>query len=172
MRRRLHDMNIAGLKFAGVDHLKKYQQRYLIFAFMVCGLWAIFADLSSKSGAETLPRQDKKVSVANLIPPGYTLMPIPLLNAEELGSMLDGYGKVSLFSIPDEGPKRLVARSLKIIRSPINPSVFGVLVRQNDTEILLKFPGPYYAVLESLSEENARVEKAPSKNPVQVSYQE
>lgn len=79
------------------------------------------------------------------IPHGFVLIPIEVTNYEALDSVLGKFGVVDLF-LPGEsgGPlKRLVARNVRILRAPQNPSHFAVLVPEGQSGEILRFGGSF-----------------------------
>ncbi|MCB0362798.1 MAG: hypothetical protein KDD35_08750, partial [Bdellovibrionales bacterium] len=69
-------------------------------------------------------------SIDTLIPHGFTLVPIEVQNSDSLNSILGNKGIVNLLAPPrEEGQKtRLIAQRVPILRAPLNPSQFAVLV--------------------------------------------
>src|SRR5438128_1195292 len=67
--------------------------------------------------------------VDTYIPKGFVLVPIEVANYEALDSILGRFGVVDLFqAIGHEDPQQhLVARNVRILRAPQNPSHFAIL---------------------------------------------
>lgn len=86
----------------------------------------------------TVPSEAKTVSIDTHIPRGFVLVPVEILNYEALDSIFGRYGVVDLYSgQPDLPTQTLVARNVRMLRAPQNPSHFAVLVRESETSRLL-----------------------------------
>lgn len=82
------------------------------------------------------------------IPRGFVLVPIEIMNQEALDSLLGAYGYVDLYQSSNEGaPQSLVAKNVRILRAPQNPSQFAVLVRESETSHLLAHGGRFTVTL-------------------------
>ena len=84
-------------------------------------------------------------SAATLIPAGFVLVPIEVANFESLDSILGKFGTVDLF-IPSDDSKqkaRKVAHRVRMLRAPLNPSRFAVLVNENESPRLVSHNGPF-----------------------------
>jgi hypothetical protein len=79
------------------------------------------------------------------IPHGFVLIPIEVANYEALDSVLGKFGVVDLFLAGENsgGQKRLVARNVRILRAPRNPSHFAVLVPEAQSNEILRFGGSF-----------------------------
>lgn len=90
-------------------------------------------------------------SVDTYIPEGYVLVPIEVQNYEALDSILGSHGFVDLFvpSATDKEKGRKVASRVKIMRAPLNPSQFAVLVRENESEQLVRSQFPFFVVVQN-----------------------
>ncbi len=97
-------------------------------------------------------------SADTYIPDGYVLVPISLQNQESLDSLLGSFGVVDLYSSStNTGQKaRKLANQVKIIRAPLNPNQFAVLVPEKDSAELVKFAGPVTATLQNPKKANPR----------------
>ncbi len=99
------------------------------------------------------PAQETAVASADTyIPDGFVLVPIELQNAESLGSLIGAYAVVDLF----RGPKsQRVGRRLRLLRAPLNPEQFAVLVPEGEVSTLMSIPGPYWAVIQNPQQRKA-----------------
>lgn len=88
-------------------------------------------------------------SADTYIPDGYVLVPIDIQNIASLSSLIGQFAIVDLFSgIPGNKQQR-VGQKLKLLRAPLNPEQFAVLVPENQVSQLLQIPGPYWAVIKN-----------------------
>lgn len=81
------------------------------------------------------------------IPEGFVLVPIELNNSSLLDGLLKSTGIVDLYINNTQSIKK-IASSVKIIRSPRNPSLFAVLVPENKADILIQQIQPFHAVIQ------------------------
>ncbi len=88
------------------------------------------------------------------IPSGFVLVPIEIQNIEGLDSILGQFGVVDLFQPALEGQNRgrLVARRLKILRAPLNPSHFAVLAPEHQASEIVRHVGPFFVVIQNPKE--------------------
>ena len=105
---------------------------------------------SSKS--ESTPRE----SVDTLIPAGYILVPIEVQNYESLDSLLGQYGIVDLFK-GDGKDGKLVARNIRILRAPLNPSHFAVLAPEAEASAILAQAGNFYVAIKSPNQSGTHI---------------
>lgn len=85
-------------------------------------------------------------SADTLIPEGYVLVPIELQNSDSLSSLIGDYAVVDLFRGPNS---QRVGRRLKLLRAPLNPQQFAVLVPEAQVSGLLQTPGPFWAAIQN-----------------------
>lgn len=91
-------------------------------------------------------------SADTFIPAGFVLVPIELQNSESLSSLIGAYAVVDLFV---GGKHHRVGQRLKLIRAPLNPQQFAVLVPEHQVNNLLAVSGPYWAVIQNPSEKKS-----------------
>ena len=143
-------------------NLKKITQRlqkvpffylYLLGAVVAGGL-----ALVASPPMEVSPPQSYQ-SLDTYIPEGFVLVPIEVKNYESLDLVIGKYGVVDLYQIPGSHLKRPkpVAKAIKMVRSPLNPSVFAVLVPDDEAHIIVKSPGPFQVVVKNPKEEGVKV---------------
>lgn len=80
------------------------------------------------------------------IPKGFVLVPIDVQNYEALDSILGKFGIVDLFRGQDEGGQ-LIARNVRLLRAPQNPSRFAVLVAEAQAPRIMNGPGEIFVVV-------------------------
>jgi hypothetical protein len=91
---------------------------------------------------------ESSTSVDTYIPKGFVLIPIELSNYEALDSVLGRFAYVDLFSSGGPArPARLVARHVRLLRAPQNPSRFAVLVPETESAKILSGNDAFSAVL-------------------------
>lgn len=100
-------------------------------------------------------------SIDTLIPTGFALVPIEVQNSESLDSILGNKGVVNLLAPPREAGKksRLIARRVPILRAPLNPSHFAVLVPESISRDITQEQGPFWVVIQNPNESGMSFEK-------------
>lgn len=95
------------------------------------------------------PSERPSVAVDTLIPKGFVLVPIEVQNYEALDSILGRLGVVDLFQGGGESAvsQRLVARNVRILRAPQNPSHFAILVREEEVSRILQQGGQFTVIV-------------------------
>lgn len=124
--------------------LLKHRNAISLVLFALLGLIAL---LSSLPDAESAPASGPPDDVSTFIPRGHLLVPIELRNADQLEGLLGSHGFVDLFEEPVEpgSRSRLVGRRIRLLRAPLNPRAFAVLVRESEAEKFLSFRGALIA---------------------------
>lgn len=73
------------------------------------------------------------LEITTLIPKNHVLVPIQLKNFESVDSILGNYGHVDLIT----KNSKLIAKNIKLLRAPKNPSLFAVLVPQEEASKII-----------------------------------
>ncbi|MBC86871.1 MAG: hypothetical protein CL677_06790, partial [Bdellovibrionaceae bacterium] len=88
------------------------------------------------------------LSADTLIPAGYQLVAIELENALSIDSLVADNTIVDLYSrTTGKNKSQLILRNSRLVRAPRNENQFAVLITKEQTEYLLGFQGPYFAVI-------------------------
>jgi hypothetical protein len=119
--------------------MKKWWILYLCLPWDKRILWAAAAlslppiglSLLAPSAPSTSVARETAAQVDTRIPKGFVLVPIEVRNYEALDSILGPFGIVDLYQgeARDGSDQRLIARDVRILRAPKNPSHFAVLIR-------------------------------------------
>ncbi len=108
--------------------------------------------------------QEESASLDTFIPAGFVLVTLQLINSDSIESMIGSYCLVDLYPGSNEPDFQLekmakpIAKRLRLIRAPNNPSLFGVLVPEEDPVVIQKLAGPVFAVIQG---PNAKALPAP-----------
>lgn len=130
------------------DWLRDPRNRTLSIAIAVMLIIIICVHVSS----DTSPEVIEEVSADTYIPDGYVLVPIELQNSDSLSSLIGAYAVVDLF----RGPRsQKVGKRLKLLRAPLNPQQFAVLVPEAEVSNLLETPGPFWAAIQNPQQSKA-----------------
>lgn len=111
------------------------------------------------------PKQPPE-SIDTLIPTGSVLIPIEVENSEswtrfsdtrELWTSIDRPGNRDL--------NRIVAKRLPILRAPLNPQQFAVLAPEEQAQVIVREPGPFWVVVQNPSRFGTQFERVRNKSP-------
>ena len=92
----------------------------------------------------------EKQSIDTFIPEGFVLMPVELINSSSLYGILEGKGVVDLYSASPENSKaEKVASAVKILRTPMDPKNFAILVPEHNAKFLIQMQKAFYAVIQN-----------------------
>ena len=121
------------------------QNKVLLLSFLIL----ITAYLLFSPKKIEAPRGEK-IYADTLIPAGHVLIPIELANADSVSALMDHYGVVDLYSgsINMVGTKKLASK-VKILRAPLNPNQYAVLVPENLSNHMMSLSGPFWAVVQN-----------------------
>ncbi|KYG62223.1 hypothetical protein AZI85_08515 [Bdellovibrio bacteriovorus] len=143
----------------------------MILAFVILGLVSYHATRPTSEPKETFLPEPK--SVDTFIPRGFSLVPIEVANADSLASLIgDVGGVVDLYLASTEKQKGglKVGSKLKLLRAPLNPQQYAVLIRDTESSRLLSYTGPFIAVVQNPEETGAQLtSSSPAK--IRVEYQ-
>lgn len=99
------------------------------------------------------------------IPAGFVLVPIDVVNKDALQSLLGNFGVVDLY-IPAMEPGKLgrkAATRVKILRAPLNPEEFAVLVREGEAPQLVHHDSGYFVVIQNPKQRGTKIVKPISR---------
>ncbi|XGC80344.1 hypothetical protein ACES2L_13510 [Bdellovibrio bacteriovorus] len=153
------------------------KKNLLIIAFVVMGgvSWITSANQSRDLEVEpTYQNQSTPRSVDTYIPKGLALITIEIANAEGLSSLIgDQGGVVDLYLATTDKQKGglKVAEKVKLMRAPLNPELFAVLIKASEGPKLLSYQGPFIAVVQNPDEKGSLLPTTSAKSKVRVDYQ-
>lgn len=115
------------------------------FALAICGM-LIIVGLSHFFSSKPESTEGAPESADTYIPDGFVLVPIELQNVDSISSLVGDFAIVDLF----QGPlSKKVGKRLRLMRAPLNPNQYAVLVADDEVQKLLATPGPYWAVIQN-----------------------
>ena len=111
---------------------------------------ALYLILKSKNNESTAQSSSEKkpLYADTLIPKGQVLIPIELANVEAVAGLIDQFGIIDLYSSV-ENNSLLVANRVKILRAPLNPNQYAVMVPESESREIMKIKGPFFAVVQN-----------------------
>lgn len=116
-------------------HITSSELRMIAAALLLAG-FVVALTKGSDPNSEKIP--DSPQEITTLIPQGRVLIPIQLKNFESVDSLLGPFGVVDLYKASENGPSQMVVRNVKLMRAPKNPSLFAVLVPQEQSSSIIK----------------------------------
>jgi hypothetical protein len=137
----------------GLIKEKKHQLPLVLFIGLgILSFIFDFGIFSSKNEAQKNLKENSQYEAPDtIIPKGYVLVPIDLANSEALGAIIDQFAIVDLYtsSLPGEKGGMRVGQKLRLIRAPLNPKTFAVLVPESEASKVVGAAGPVVAVLQN-----------------------
>ncbi len=116
----------------------------VFFAFTI--LILLFANF--KNAVPVSSSAESPESTDTIIPKGFVLVPLEIANSQTLAQLISEFGLVDLYSITKDSTKgRKVASKVKLIRAPMDPTQFAVLLPENLSSDFLTEPGPFIATI-------------------------
>ena len=85
------------------------------------------------------------------IPPGYVLIPITVSNYDSLNGLVDQFAVVNLYTTYQETNKtpKLVAGSVKLIKSSVDANHFAVLIKKDDSFSIIKQSQEFFVTIQN-----------------------
>ncbi|MBC7370030.1 MAG: hypothetical protein H7326_00590 [Bdellovibrionaceae bacterium] len=160
------------------NFLKRFDSKSdktLLYAFVALGIVALMLHFFSASSSTQEPtsRQEESFDVDTMIPAGFLLVPIQLSNSESLSSLAGQFALVDLYAVGDKGRKGFkVASAVKLLRAPLNPQQFAVLIRENESSKLVTMEGPFFAALKNRSDSSRSGLEKSNKSNLVIHYGE
>ena len=122
--------------------------------------------LSLQNSSKTKQTPTEPVYADTLIPKGQVLIPIDLANIETLAALINGYAVIDLYGGSTEQSKATqIATRVKILRAPLNPKQYALLVPEEMSRALMQFTPPFWGVLLNHSQQEPPKLTAVSQQP-------
>ncbi len=131
--------------------LQDRTNKFILAALGISALFLIFVGTTSQATDKNPQEHEEAYSADTVIPKGFVLVPIEIQNIDSLAALIGSYGVIDLFTTPHPGQKSglRVGRRLKLLRAPLNPQQFAVLVPENEASLILQASGPFLAVIQN-----------------------
>lgn len=150
----------------------KIKNNILVIGFLLLGAIAIgSAHFDDKNKIDTTYEKEEK-SPDTYIPRGFVLVPLEIANSDSLNALIgDLGGVVDLYLATNSGQKNglKVGSKLKLLRAPLNPNQYAVLVRESEGSRILSYTGPFVAVIQNPVEQGPKLTSTPSQ--INIDYQ-
>ena len=94
-------------------------------------------------------KSEESFNVDTVIPPGHVLVPIQIQNLENLNALLGQMGVVDLWTYNFESQKKSkkIATQVRLIRAPLDPSVFAIMVKEEESRDILEHGDQFYVTV-------------------------
>lgn len=126
------------------------QHKFLILGLTAfCVLYLILYRQTHTSSNEPAKPVDH-VQADTFIPAGYVLVPIQLENKQAIAGLVDQFAVVDLYALNTTTQlNELVAEKVKLLRAPLDPNQFAVLLKGDKARELLQLDGRFSVVLQN-----------------------
>ena len=143
-------------------------QKYKTQLFLIGAVLAL-AILSSLIQS-LLKEPPKPLSLDEMIPEGFVLIPIEIGNSEDIIHLIGPYGVIDLYSYSPHThlPRELAARSLKVVPTKTEENRFAVVAPEKEVIRLLEYNGPFYAVIQNPKKTGSQIYKKRIKKQLTV----
>lgn len=123
-------------------------KKAVLYIFVISGIMSVIWEYS-KNDVEVKKEIEEMPSADTYVPDGFVLVPIEVQNADSLDAILGNFGVVDLFhpSLEPKGQARLIAKQVKILRAPLDPKKFAVLVPHGQSSALVKIDTPLFVTI-------------------------
>ncbi len=123
-----------------------FKTKVVLVLFVFTILVLLF--MNFKNTPPGMPEPEATESTDTIIPKGFVLVPLEIANSQTLAQLISEFGLVDLYSITKDSTKgRKVATKVKLIRAPMDPTQFAVLLPENLSSDFLTEPGPFIATI-------------------------
>lgn len=154
-------------------HLKNnLKNKHLYIAFVALGALCLISSLQSPT-APTIVEEKAASSVDTFIPAGLVLVPIEISNAESLASLVGEMGGVVDLYLASNDQRKgglKVAAKVKLVRAPLNPQQYAVLIREDEGPRLMSYAGPFIAVIQNPDAKGTKLSQT-GKKSIRIEYQ-
>ena len=149
------------------------KNKHFVLAFLGIGGLCLLYSIKNSAPKEEIREVAAPASVDTYVPMGMTLVPIELTNAESLSSIVGDIGGVVDLYLPANDERKTVVKvgsRLKLMRAPLNPQQYAILVREDEGLKILKYAGPFTAVVQNPAARGTDLTEK-SKKTVRIDYQ-
>ncbi len=105
------------------------------------------------------------------IPLGYQLIPITVVNREALDSLISDRAIVDLYRNDQMGKTEKAAAGVRLIRAPLNPRQFAVLVTEKEGEGLLRGTDEFTVVVQNRNFRGSTIERKKIQRRIEIVHE-
>lgn len=143
------------MKFSNLET----QNKILLISFVV--FLALYVLLTYRQKPrETKELVGKLETADTYIPAGHVLVPIEIENVESVSGIIGSFALVDLYTRPQQttgSEMIMVAQKIKLIRAPLNPNQYAVLVTEAQSTELLKINPRFWVTIHNQKVTNSTV---------------
>ncbi len=126
------------------------QHRFLILGLTAFCILYFVLYRQMHSGVAEAPKTVEKVQADTFIPAGFVLVPIKLENNQAVSGLVDQFAIVDVYAVSATTQlNELVAEKVKMLRAPLDPNQFAVLLKDDKARQLLQLNGRFSVVLQN-----------------------
>lgn len=146
--------------------IKKYLTHVILIGLIV--ILSLGSYLFQSFQKKEEPVQIK--SLDSLVPKGFVLMPIEIVNRQDIMNIITSFGVVDLYSYSKqtELPTVQVAKSVKVIAPKLEDSSFVILVPEQKVSLLFEHSPPFYAVIQNPEKKDTKIYKKYKKKSLVI----
>ena len=117
-----------------------------------------------------LKEEPKSLSLDEMIPEGFVLIPIEITNSRDILNLIGPYGVIDLYSHDSHfgQPGERAAQALKVIPTQTEESRFAVVAPETEAVRLLEYTEPFYAVVRNPNKKGSQIHKKRVKKHLTV----
>lgn len=124
------------------------QNKILIAALML--FIAVYFLVEKWRPVPTAAKPSEPVYADTVIPRGHVLVPVEIANIQAVAGLIDRLGVIDLYAgSTSQQNSFLIAARIKILRAPLNPNQYAVLVTEAMSREIMKYRGPFWAVVQN-----------------------
>lgn len=109
-------------------------------------------------------------SADTYIPAGYVLVPVEIQNIESIIGLIGDFAVVDLFTTSLGRKQSKVGTKLKLLRAPLNPDLFAVLVPDEKVADLMNYEGPFWATIQNPNSNSKESISSKRKSKSKIEY--
>ena len=124
------------------------QNKILTMALMIfIGVYFVVEHLRPE---QTPASKAEPVYADTIIPRGHVLVPIEIANIQTVAGLIDQVGVIDLYAGSNNQQNSFqIATRIKVLRAPLNPNQYAVLVTEAMSKEIMKYKGPFWAVVQN-----------------------
>ena len=150
-------------------HLWKYllEKYFWHFCFLIC--FVLFSLILSSS-ALIKPAETSLVSLDQMVPKGFVLVPLDISNGADLFSFIGSYGVVDLYLDSQRKglPEKQVASQIKVFPPREEEGLWTALIPEKEVIYLFEYVSSFYAVIQNPKKQKSKIYKKPKKTSLIV----
>ena len=156
-----------------IEKIKLALNTHKTFLFMFI-LFVLIYIITSLVSATSKNTEQAMVTPDTLIPRGHVLIPIELENIETITGLIENYGVIDIYlgkKLTETSQK--ILNKVKIIRAPLNPQKFAILLPENAAKVFMKYNGLFVGAVQNKADASIDplVEKIVSKKSrIEIDY--